>query len=154
MNNDNNKPRHGSIVAQHPFHSITPVQLRFSDMDMLGHLNNTRYFDLLDLAKSEYFDRVAGGAIEWSTPPVMIANVNCDFLAQTRMHDHVEVRTQVDHIGDKSFQLIQQLVDSDTGEVKCSCASTMVYFDTTTGTPTRVSDEWRQAIAAFEHRDM
>lgn len=149
-----NKPKHGNIQVNHPFHCVTPVQLRFSDIDMLGHLNNSRYFELMDLAKNDYFTRVAGGKIEWSRPPVMIANVNCDFLSQTTYHEPVQVLTQVDRIGDKSFVLIQQLVNSDTHEVKCCCAATMVNFDTEKRIPATVSPEWRQAIAQFEQRDM
>ncbi len=154
MNDANKKASHGSVEAHYPFRCVIPVQLRFCDMDMLGHLNNTRYFELLDMAKSEYFDRVAGGIAEWTTPPVMIVNINCDFLSQVHFHDHVEVRTQTDHIGDKSFQLVQQVVDSDTGEVKCSCATTMVYIDTEAGVPARVSDQWRASLAAYEQREL
>ena len=148
------KARHGSVVANHPFRCVTPVQLRFSDIDMLGHLNNSRYFELFDLAKNDYFTRVAGGKIEWSRPPVMIANVNCDFLSQTTFHEPVEVLTQTDRLGDKSFVLVQQLVNSKTREVKCCCAVTMVNFDVEARVPASLSQEWRQAIAAFEQRDM
>lgn len=154
MNNKNKNKNHGNVVATHPFHCTTPVQLRFSDMDMLGHLNNSRYFELMDVAKNDYFTRVADGKIEWSRPPVMIANVNCDFLSQTTYHEPVEVLTQVDRIGDKSFVLIQQLVNAETREVKCSCAATMVNFDVEARVPARVSDEWRRAIADFEQRDL
>ena len=155
-NNSNNTKsrRAGNINVTHPFHCTTPVQLRFSDIDMLGHLNNSRYFELFDLAKSDYFNRVASDAIEWQRPPVMIANINCDFLSQTTFYEPVEVLTQVDRIGDKSFVLIQQLVNHDTGEVKCTCAATMVYFDIKARVPARVSDQWRQSIAAFEQRDL
>lgn len=153
MDNETKKPRHGSVVATHPFHCITPVQLRFSDIDMLGHLNNSRYFELFDVAKNDYFTRVAGGDLKWQRPPVMIVNINCDFLSQTTFNERVEVQTQVDRLGDKSFVLIQQLVNSDTGEVKCCCAATMVNFDVKALVPASISPEWRQAIARFEHRD-
>lgn len=152
--NQANKSRHGSVVANFPFYCNTPVQLRFSDIDMLGHLNNSRYFELFDLAKNDYFTRVAGGKIEWSRPPVMIANINCDFISQTTFHEPVEVQTQVDRLGDKSFVLVQQLVNSKTGEVKCCCASTMVNFDVEARIPASLSQEWRDAIAAFEHRPL
>ncbi|MCF0181683.1 MAG: acyl-CoA thioesterase [Muribaculaceae bacterium] len=153
MENDS-KARHGSIVAQHPFHCVTPVQFRFSDFDMLGHLNNTRYFDLFDLAKDDYFTRVIDGATEWSRPPMVIANINCDFLSQITPHEPVEARTQVDHIGNKSFVLVQQLVNTETGELKCACAVTMVFIDTATGTPARVTPEWRAAISRLEQREL
>lgn len=154
MSDNNKKPRNGSVQAQFPFHCSTPVQLRFSDIDMLGHVNNSRYFELFDLAKNDYFTRVAGGQLEWKRPPVMIVNINCDYLSQTTLQEPVEVLTQVDHIGDKSFVLIQQLVNSETREVKCSCAVTMVNFDPVARVPATVSPEWRKAMAAFEERDL
>lgn len=143
-----------NIIVTHPFHCVTDVQLRFSDIDMLGHLNNSRYFELFDLAKNDYFTRVAASEIKWSRPPVMIANINCDFLSQTTFNEPVQVLTQVASIGNKSFVLIQQLVNRDTREVKCCCAATMVNFDVEARIPAPVSQEWRQAIAAFEHREM
>lgn len=154
MSDNNKKPRNGFVQAQFPFRCSTPVQLRFSDIDMLGHVNNSRYFELFDLAKNDYFTRVAGGHLEWERPPVMIVNINCDYLSQTTLQEPVEVLTQVDHIGDKSFVLIQQLVNSDTREVKCSCAVTMVNFDPVARVPATVSQEWREAMAAFEGREL
>lgn len=32
------------------------VQLRFNDIDILGHLNNTVYFSLYDLGKARYME--------------------------------------------------------------------------------------------------
>lgn len=32
-----------------------PIQLRFNDIDMLGHVNNTLYFEYMDMAKTRYF---------------------------------------------------------------------------------------------------
>lgn len=154
MSDNNKKPRNGIVQAQFPFRCSTPVQLRFSDIDMLGHVNNSRYFELFDLAKNDYFTRVAGGHLEWERLPVMIVNINCDYLSQTTLQEPVEVLTQVDHIGDKSFVLIQQLVNSDTREVKCSCAVTMVNFDPVARVPATVSQEWREAMAAFEGREL
>lgn len=150
---NNKKARHGNVTVNYPFRCVTDVQLRFSDIDMLGHLNNTRYLELMDLAKSDYFTRIAADAIKWQRPPVMIANINCDFLSQTTFHEPVQVLTQVDRIGDKSLVLVQQLVNRDTQEVKCRCAVTMVYFDPVARVPATVSPEWRQAISAFEGRE-
>ena len=44
-----------AIEAQYPFKRSTSVQLRFNDIDALGHVNNSVYFQFFDLAKTEYF---------------------------------------------------------------------------------------------------
>lgn len=128
------------------------MQLRFNDIDTLGHLNNTVYFELFDLAKGDYFSRVRGDKMDWNHVPIMAANINCNFLAQTYFDEHVEVLTQLERMGDKSFTLLQQLVNVDSGEVKCECRTIMVYFDLDQRQPTRVAQDWRDDLAQFEQR--
>jgi len=141
---------HG-IQAQYPFHCQTPVQLRFNDIDALGHVNNAIYFELMDLAKTDYFSRLGVQQdIDWSHPPIIIANVNCSFVAQTHKEEPLAVLTQCVHLGNKSLTLLQDVVNTDTQQVKCTCATVMVNLDTTTGEPSSLPQVWRDAIAAFE----
>ena len=42
------------------FHHRTPLQLRFNDVDVLGHVNNTVYFSFYDTGKAIYFSDVRG----------------------------------------------------------------------------------------------
>jgi len=139
---------------RYPFHSSTDVQLRFSDVDALGHVNNSIYFQLFDFAKIHYFKHVRNDDTNWGQPSIIIASVKCDFLSQTHFNEPIKILTQVDHIGDKSLTLLQQLINSDTQEVKCVCSTVMVNLDPTTGQPSRLPDVWRNAIAAFEQRAM
>ena len=37
-----------------------PAQLRFSDVDTFGHVNNSVYFSLFDMGKTQYFIDVVG----------------------------------------------------------------------------------------------
>ena len=138
------------LKIERPFHCHTAIQMRFNDIDMLGHLNNTSYLEMFDLGKNDYFTKVKHGYIEWSKPSLMIVHLDLDFLAQTRFSEHVEVLTQVTRLGDKSVHRMQQLVNVDTGEVKCQCQSVMCNFDPATGIPATITDEWRHDIAAYE----
>ena len=40
------------------FRHTMPVQIRFSDVDQFGHVNNSVYFSLYDLAKTTYIKDV------------------------------------------------------------------------------------------------
>ena len=44
------------------FRHTMPVQIRFSDVDQFGHMNNSVYFSLYDLAKTTYIKDVLGSA--------------------------------------------------------------------------------------------
>ena len=47
------------------FKHVMPAQIRFSDVDQFGHVNNSVYFSLYDLAKTTYI-KEALGDIDWS----------------------------------------------------------------------------------------
>lgn len=42
------------------FKHITPIQIRFNDIDHLGHVNNNAYFAYYDLGKERYIIDVLG----------------------------------------------------------------------------------------------
>ena len=52
-------------AAEFPFRHHQPVQMRFTDIDMLGHLNNNVYLTFMDLAKVEYFAAVLPEGMDW-----------------------------------------------------------------------------------------
>ena len=88
--------------------------------------------------------------IDWRRPTVIIANVNCSFLVPTLFNEPVEVLTQCAHLGNKSLTLLQHLVNSDTRELKCTCATVMVNLAPETNQPSPIPQVWRDAIIAFE----
>ena len=140
-----------AIEAQYPFKCTTPLQLRFNDVDALGHVNNSVYFPFFELGKTQYFKGLnVQTDIDWRRPTVIIANVNCSFLVPTLFNETVEVLTQCSHLGNKSLTLLQHLVNSETREVKCTCATVMVNMDPQTNQPSPIPQVWRDAIIAFE----
>ena len=95
-------------------HSI-PVQMRFNDIDVLGHVNNSVFFTYYDLGKSAYFTTIRKGQMNWTRPDVVIANVNCNFYAPMRFGEPVSVVTRVESIREKSFKVHQRMRDGDGG---------------------------------------
>ena len=149
-----NNLRNCSIAVEHPFKCSTPVQLRYTDLDTHGHVINSVYFNLFDLAKADYFGRVMGKPQDYHNVNVMIASIHCDYLAQTRFYEPVAIETQVTRLGSKSLTIVHQLVNTATGEVKCRCSQVLVYFDTTVRATAPVPQHWRDALEAFEGRKL
>ena len=108
------------------FHHTYPVQLRFSDVDQLGHVNNSVYFSLYDLAKTAYLSAVLGEGMNYRHSSLVIANINANFFVPVFFTDQIAVETATIHLGHKSFTLLQRAVCAVTGEVKCECRTVMV----------------------------
>ena len=134
------------------FRHHQPVQIRFNDIDMLGHVNNTLYFVYMDLAKTRYFQAVLGEKFAWHTIGLVIVNINCDFCQPSFIDDNLEVVTAVTSIGEKSLTLEQQVVSKDDGSVRCHCRTVMVGFDPATNTSMPITNMWREALSDYEGR--
>ena len=135
------------------FRHTLPIQLRFNDVDKFGHVNNTVYFSFYDLGKTEYFASVCPG-VDWEKDGIVVVHLDADFLSQIFATNHVAVQTAVSEIGTKSFRLIQRMIDTETGEVKCIGTSVMVAFDLEKHESKPLTEEWIQAICDYEGRDV
>ncbi|MDE6549386.1 MAG: acyl-CoA thioesterase [Muribaculaceae bacterium] len=109
-------------------HSV-PLQLRFNDIDVLGHVNNNAQLALFDVGKTEFYNALRGQLADWSRVEAVIVNINCTFMQQIRFTDPMEVRTRVKKIGERSFVLQQILRNVDNGQICSMCESVMVSVD-------------------------
>lgn len=136
------------------FRHSQAVQIRFNDIDLLGHVNNSVYFSFYDLGKSAYFAAVRSSAIDWRHVDVVIANVNADFLAPIYPNETITVQTRTVEIGHRSFRLEQRIINTITNEIKSYCRTVMVGFDMQKGIAAELSDEWKDALCSFEQKDL
>ena len=66
-------------MEESSFKHSMPVQIRFSDVDQFGHVNNSVYFSLYDLAKTNYMTEVFDEP-KLDMMVVVVANINANFL--------------------------------------------------------------------------
>ena len=125
------------------------VQIRFSDIDVLGHVNNAVYMNYFDMAKTKYFQAVHN-AKDWSRLDVVVANVNVDFLSPVFFNEDIIVKTKITRLGNKSFDMIQQIELADSGEVRTISRSVMVGFDTSTNLSKPLTECWKEQVREFE----
>ncbi len=131
-------------------HSV-PVQLRFNDIDSLGHVNNSVYFSFYDLGKINYFTTIRPEMTSVRDIDLVVANVNANFLLPTFLHEQVSVQTTTVAIGNKSIKLLQRIINEQL-DVKAVCETVLVGFDFKSGETKQISEEWRRAIDTYEQR--
>lgn len=130
-----------------------PIQIRFSDIDLLNHVTNSVYQQYLDLGRLQYFSDVLQDTIDWNGDSLILVSVNVNFISQVRLHHKVEVRTKVVKLGNKSVEMKQQIFNLTTNEVAVESTSIMVGYHVPQGVSIPIPQRWRQWFTEFE-KDM
>ena len=128
----------------------TVIQMRFADIDRLGHVNNVNLQHYFDLGKTEYYQQTLESAIDWGRTGLIQKATHTVFEAQTRMGEPIAVRTNVEKTGTTSFTMYQEIVNRESGELKAYSRSVLVVFDFERQEKAPVPEPWRQAIAKHE----
>lgn len=108
----------------------TTVQLRWRDMDMLGHLNQSVYHELLEEARAGLMmgmlrDLDGGGP----HGAFVLARVELDYHREVRRdHGTVEIVVRVAEVGRSSVRLGHDVVLPD-GSVAASGVTVLVAWD-------------------------
>lgn len=126
-------------------HSID-LQIRFNDIDILGHLNNTVYFSFFDTGKAYFFESIMKSRMDWQRVESVIANIDCAYVSPVYFGDSIEVRTRCTGIYDKSFKIQQVIVDKNSGELKGAAETIMVSFNPDTKQSMEIPALWREAL--------
>lgn len=132
------------------FNHQEKIQIRFNDIDVLGHVNNAIQLNYFDYGKMKYFEALKQQVIDWKGADLVMVNINVDFMRPIFISDNIFVKTKVYEIGNKSVKLAQFLYDENTGLIKSVCRSIMCGFDPKTNASLVISEEWRNLINSYE----
>lgn len=126
----------------------TPVQLRFNDIDMLGHLYNGQYQHLYDLGKSDYFEKVMNIDHNWhvTSDGFITATTTNTYYIPVELHEQIEIQTTVESIGTKSFTFYQRMISLADGSVKSDSRTVIVCYNPLEKQTFPIPQQWRQAI--------
>ncbi|MCD6067706.1 MAG: thioesterase [Bacteroidetes bacterium] len=130
-----------------------PIQLRFIDIDKLGHVNNAVYHSYFEMARVAYFDDLLGDRVDWKAKGMILAKALVDFKIPVRLSDKITCYTKVSRIGTKSFDLSNLLVKAGPeGQelIAAEAVYTIVCMNYETQQTIVIPDNWLEAIRAFE----
>jgi len=134
------------------FHHQMPAQLRFSDVDRFGHVNNSVYFSLFDMCKTRYFFDVVGKDF-FEKMSTVIVHIDANFISPVYFPDEIVIQTAISKLGHKSFTVIQRAINKRTEDVKCECETVMVMVDNEAKLSVEIPDDFRTKVIAFEKNE-
>lgn len=124
------------------------MDVRFRDLDSMGHLNNAVYATYLEQARVEYIEDVVEQPL--MEIGAVVADLHLDFERPIDWGDEVVVAVRVDELGTSSIPMEYEIrVD---GEIAATGETLMVTFDPEAGEPRPIPDAWRERIQDHEGR--
>jgi len=132
------------------YHSI-PVQIRFNDVDMAQHVNNSAYNEFFDLGRLSYFKNIFGRTIDFNGISMVIASIRIDFFQPVFLDDLITVRSKVISFGNKSLEMVQEVVREGETDPTATSSTVMVCFDYIRKVSEELPIAWKQKIDEFEH---
>ena len=127
----------------------TEIQIRFNDVDALGHVNNAVHITWFELARIKYFDDTIGGNIDWEREGMILAHTSISYKTPVYLKDKIEVHTWFSKSGTTSFELMYEIIrtEKDGGETVCATGSSVqVCFNYKENKPVPVPRNWLDAI--------
>lgn len=131
-----------------------PIQVRFKDVDMMGHINNAEYFSYVELARLKYFDEVVGQASDWHDQHGLImAHFEIDFRNAGKFDDKIFIYTRCSKLGTKSFELSWVIArEKDVSEEIIAEGKTVIAcYDYQTGKSVEIPQERRILLQEYEN---
>jgi acyl-CoA thioester hydrolase len=113
-----------------------PIQIRWRDLDALGHVNNAVYLTYFELARLAYIRALLGEGAQIDRHTMLpvdfqfiLAEVTCHYRTPATLKDQLTVAIWVSQVGRKSFVFEYRLTDEVTGRLVAEGCSTQVWFD-------------------------
>ena len=136
------------------------VEVRLSDTDAMGHVNNARYLTYVEIARVAYYERVTGNALPIGThgaeEGMILAEIRVSYRSPAFYGETIAVETRVERIGRTSFGMAHRMTapESRYGPARLIAVadSVLVAYDYQEEQPIPVPDDWRAAMEAFEGR--
>lgn len=132
------------------YRHVVPIEVRFRDLDVFGHVNNGVIFTFIETARIRYLVDLGIRLphANWNDIAFILAHINCDFKKPILYQQTVEVGTRMAEISRSSLKL-EHRIEAD-GELAAEGYGILVHYDYTTKRSQVISPEMREKIVSFE----
>lgn len=128
------------------FEYWTDIDLRFSDLDTLGHVNNAVYVTYFEQGRMGYLRDVL--ELDLDDLDLVVAHLEVDFRRSIQWAEDVSVGVGVTDIGTKSFDMAYEVRADD--EMAATGETVQVALEPDGSGSRPVPESWRERIESYE----
>jgi acyl-CoA thioester hydrolase len=128
----------------------TPIAIRFSDIDAVGHVNNAIYLTYFEEARLNYWRH----AIHWNLQEdgVIVGRSEVNYLKPITLADEIACYVRTTRIGNSSFDVMHILVKiTPAGEEICTTGKTVcISYDYSANKSIPIPLKERERMIAYD----
>jgi len=123
-----------------------PIQTRWSDNDVYGHVNNVVYYSWFDTVVNEYL--IASGALDIQASAVvgLVVETQCNYFSELAFPQRVDAGLRVAHAGRSSVRYELALFAADSDAASAQGHFVHVYVDRASRRPVPLPTPLRAAV--------
>lgn len=125
------------------------LDVRWSDLDQMQHVNNAVYHTYIEQARIYYFNQLQ---LDWQRYNFILASTKMDFVKPLVFPADASVYTRCTKFGNKSFEMQYIITNAEKGveHIAAIASTTLVMFDYASQTSQPVPESFKQIISNFE----
>lgn len=124
------------------FRQFEPIETRWADNDVYGHVNNVVYYGFFDTAVNRRLSRAGLLDIEQGETIGLVVETGCRYHAATAFPDQLEAGVKVARIGSSSVRYEIAIFKQGEDTAAAEGFFVHVYVDRQTRRPKPLPDHW------------
>ncbi|MCC5815142.1 MAG: acyl-CoA thioesterase [Leptospira sp.] len=107
---------------------ITPLQIRFNDMDPMKRVNNATYSSYLELGRLDFCNKYLK-IDQLEDIPFVLIRIEMDIKSSLKPLENAEVHTWVSYIGTTSWKFQYKILNPINNQIYVEAETVQVYFN-------------------------
>lgn len=128
------------------YHYFCPIQTRWMDNDIYGHVNNVAYYSYFDTVANNYLMEKGELDIQNAEVVGFVVSSNCEYLAPVTHPCTINAGFRVDKLGKKSVRYGIAIFVGDSERASAYGTFTHVFVNRTSGKSTPIPEQIRHAL--------
>jgi len=126
---------------------VFPVEVRFRDLDAIGHVNNAVYLTYMESARLAYWMQVTGRR-DLRDIGIILARTECDYRSPANLGEVMEVGVRCASMRRSSFVLEFRIEVLGTERLVAEARKVLVRYDYSKGAVGPLEDDLKARLRA------
>ena len=137
------------LKTREQFKFFFPIQTRWADNDIYGHVNNVTYYSYFDTAANSLLIQKTGFDIHNSEIIGLVVDSACSFLQELSFPETVEVGVAIGRIGNSSLRYELAIFKQDQFEAAAQGHFVHVFVDRKNRKSTAIPENMRNILQEY-----
>ena len=124
------------------------IQIRFADIDIMGHVNNAVYLSYFEYTRVYYFEKLVGKKWDWKNNGTILIKNEVEYLKPILLSDKPKIEMFIGKIGNKSFTFHYEI--RVNGILYTKALSIMVSYNQFDKKTIQIPDEMKSSFSLLK----